>query len=45
VLVLLMGVIYDLHHSDDLRWHDTPNKIPEYWFEYSGNIKVITSKL
>jgi hypothetical protein len=42
VLVLLMGVIYEVHHWDDFRWHDIFARFYEDWFGHSGNIKVIT---
>jgi hypothetical protein len=31
VLVLLMGVIYEVYHSDGLRWHDTCTKFHQDW--------------
>jgi hypothetical protein len=43
VLVLLMGVIYEVHRSDELRWHNIHSKFHEHWFERSGNIKAATS--
>jgi hypothetical protein len=42
VLVLLMGVIYEIHCWDGLRWHDKHTKFHEDWYWHSGNIKVIT---
>jgi hypothetical protein len=45
VLVLLMGPSYEVHRGDDLRWHGVQTKFHEDWYWYSGNIKVITSKI
>jgi hypothetical protein len=44
-LVLLMGVIYEVHHCDGLRWHDMHTKFHEGLFGHSDNIKVITSTI
>jgi hypothetical protein len=41
-LVLLMGVTYEVHCRDGLRWHDIHTKFHEHWFRHAGNIKVIT---
>jgi hypothetical protein len=45
VLILLMGVIYELHRWDGLRSYDLNTKFHEDWFGHSGNIKVITSTI
>jgi hypothetical protein len=42
VLVLLTGMIYEVHRSDGLKRHDIRTKFHEDWFGHSGNIKVIT---
>jgi hypothetical protein len=34
VLVLLVGVIYEVHHWDGLRWNDKFNKFHGDWFGY-----------
>jgi hypothetical protein len=41
VLVLLMGMMYEIHRSDNLRCHDIHTKFHEDWFGHSGNIKAI----
>jgi hypothetical protein len=41
VLLLLMGLIYEAHRWDGLRWHDLCNKFHEDLFKHSGNIKFI----
>jgi hypothetical protein len=43
VLVLLMGVIYEVHRWADLRWHDMHTKFHEDWFGHSAIIKVVPS--
>jgi hypothetical protein len=40
MLVLLIGVIYELHHSDGLRWHGMRTECHEDWFGHSGKIYV-----
>jgi hypothetical protein len=45
VLVLLMGVIYEVHRWGGLSWHDICTRLHEDWFEHSGYIKVITSTI
>jgi hypothetical protein len=45
VLVLLMGLIQEVHCWAGHRWHDMHTKIHEYWFGHSNNIKVITSTI
>jgi hypothetical protein len=47
VLVLVMGVIYEVHRWDSLRRHDIDVRIKSHedWFRHSGNIKVIASTL
>jgi hypothetical protein len=45
ILVLLMGVIYEVHSWEGLRWSDTCTMFHEDWFGDSGNIKVITSTI
>jgi hypothetical protein len=42
VLVLLMGMIYEVRCADGLRWHDIHTKFHSDLFRHSGNIKVIT---
>jgi hypothetical protein len=42
ILVLLIGVIYEEHSWESLRWSDTHTKFHEDWLGNSGNIKVIT---
>jgi hypothetical protein len=42
MLVLLRGVIYEVHRWEGLKWHDTRTKFNEDWFGRSGNINVIT---
>jgi hypothetical protein len=43
VLVLLMGVIYEVHRSDGLRWHDIHTKSHDDRFRHSINFKGSTS--
>jgi hypothetical protein len=45
VLVLLMGVIYEVHRWDGVRWHDIRTKFQEDWLGHSGNTKAITSTI
>jgi hypothetical protein len=40
VLVLVMGVIYEVHLSDGLEWHDIHNKFHEDLYNCSSNINV-----
>jgi hypothetical protein len=42
VLVFLMGMIYELHHGEDLRRHSIHTKIHEDWLAHAINIKFIT---
>jgi hypothetical protein len=39
VLVLVSGLIYEVHRWDGLRWHDLHTEFLEDWFRHSGNIK------
>jgi hypothetical protein len=41
MLILLTEVIYEVHRSDNLRWHDISTVCHEDWFGHSGNIKAI----
>jgi hypothetical protein len=42
MLVLLMGVIYEVHRLDGLRWTDKRTKFQEDWFRHSGyNINTL----
>jgi hypothetical protein len=43
VLVLLMGVIYEVYRYDGPRWHDINTKFHEDCFGHSSTVKVITS--
>jgi hypothetical protein len=43
VLLLLIGLIYEVHHWDGLTWHNIYTKFREDRLEHSGNIKVIIS--
>jgi hypothetical protein len=43
MLVLLMGVIYKVHHWDGLTRHDMHTKFQKDWFGQSSNIRGITS--
>jgi hypothetical protein len=45
VLLLLMGLIYDIHRWDELRLHYMHTKIHEDWFGHSGNIKYKISEV
>jgi hypothetical protein len=45
VLLLLMGMIYEVCCWDGLRWHDAHMKFYEDGFCYSGNTEVITSTI
>jgi hypothetical protein len=38
MLVLLMGVIYEVHRRDGLTRHDMDTKFHEDWFGHSSNI-------
>jgi hypothetical protein len=38
-----MGLIYETHRWDGLRWDDMHTKFHEDWLGHSSNIKVITS--
>jgi hypothetical protein len=42
--VLLIGGIYDVHHSDGFIWHDILTKFYEDWYEHSSNIKILSQK-
>jgi hypothetical protein len=42
VLVFLIGVIYELHHGEDLRRHSIHIEIDEDWLGHSINVKFIT---
>jgi hypothetical protein len=37
VLVLLMGVSFEVHRWDGLRWQDIHAEFHEDWFGHSGN--------
>jgi hypothetical protein len=43
VLVLLMGMIYEVHRWDGTWPHDTDIKFHEDWLGNSDNVKAITS--
>jgi hypothetical protein len=43
VLVLMMGVVYEVHRWDGIRSHCIHTKFYEGYFVYSGNTMVITS--
>jgi hypothetical protein len=45
MLVLSMGVIYEVSRWYGLKWHDTRTKFLEDVFGHSGNIKIITSTI
>jgi hypothetical protein len=41
VLELLMRVTFEIHHSNDLDWHDIFSKFHKDWYGHSNNVKVI----
>jgi hypothetical protein len=43
VLVLLMGVIYEVYRGDGLRRHGIHTEFHEDWLRHSRNINVTTS--
>jgi hypothetical protein len=43
VLILLMGVIYEVYRSDGLKWHDMHTEFYDDRLRHSSNIKVITA--
>jgi hypothetical protein len=45
VLVLLMGLIYEVHSLDGLRCHDMLTVFNKDWFWHSGNITIITTTI
>jgi hypothetical protein len=38
-----MGMIYEVHYQDGLRWNDIHTKFHKDWFWHSGNIRVSIS--
>jgi succinate dehydrogenase hydrophobic anchor subunit len=45
MLVLLMGVIYEVHRLNGLRWHDIRTSFHYDRFRYLSNTKVITATI
>jgi hypothetical protein len=45
VLILLMGMIYEIRFGDGLRWHDVDTIFHSDLLRHSGNIKVITTTI
>lgn len=43
VFMLLMGVIYEVHRWDGLRWNDILTKFHEYRLGNWANITIVTS--
>lgn len=38
MLILLMGINYEIHHYDGLRWYDIQTKFHDSRFGHSSNI-------
>jgi hypothetical protein len=44
MLVLLMGIIYEVHHWDGHRWHGMHTMLHEVWYGHSDNIDATSRK-